>query len=211
MAQLLLSIQRARLGYPGTEVLSALDWEVRYGDRWLIVGPNGAGKTTLLKTLLGLTPLLGGDMQYYSPTGEAIHAPSIGYLPQINQIDRAFPISAREVIASGLQGCSLSRDGRHERIAELLEAIDLESMGHLPIGALSGGQLQRILLARALASRPQLVVLDEPTSFLDRRYKEQFDELLLRLIPEEATILMVTHDMQPTHLDQWQSLALGRW
>lgn len=208
----LLAIRKARLGYPGTEILRDFDWEVRRAERWAIVGPNGAGKTTLLKTILGLTPLLGGDLCYYDINGSPTTKPSIGYLPQINQIDRAFPISAAEVIDSGLHGCGLRHRGCRDRVSELLAAIGMEHMGRTPIGELSGGQLQRILLARALAPHPELIVLDEPTSFLDRAYKQQFDELLLRLAPKDATILMVTHDYTPDSMGEgWQVLALGRW
>lgn len=211
MQPLLLSLREARLGYPGTIVLERLDWEIHRGDRWAIVGPNGAGKSTLLKTLLGLIPLLDGRLTYYDTYGEPVSRLSIGYLPQINQIDKAFPISVGEVIDSGLHRCGLAHRACQDRVAELLDVIGLSSMERTPIGALSGGQLQRVLLARALASAPELIILDEPTSFLDQAYKQQFDELLARLTPEYATTLMVTHDLVQTDSTDWQTLPLGRW
>ncbi len=207
----LLRIEEATLGYPGSIVLGQFNWEVQRGERWAITGPNGAGKSTLMKTLLGLIPLLGGRMTYFSPTGNPIERPRIGYLPQINQIDRAFPISAGEVVDSGLDSCGLRHKPCQHRVAELLEAVGLKDMERTPIGELSGGQLQRILLARALAPRPELLVLDEPTSFLDKAYKQQFDALLERLAPEDATILMVTHDYNADTLAGWQTLSVGRW
>lgn len=210
---LLFSFDRASIGYPETPVLDAFSWQVARGEHWAIVGPNGAGKTTLVKTLLGLLPIRGGQLSYYGPDGRPAARPSIGYLPQINRIDRAFPIDAYEVVASGLQGTTLRQSERNDRISELLEAIDLVEYAREPIGRLSGGQLQRILLARALAARPELLVLDEPMSFLDRSYKELFGGLLSELAPKDSTILMVTHDLPNTITDEyhWQTLAIGRW
>lgn len=208
---MLLRLEGATLGYPGTVVLKDFSWDVQHGERWAITGSNGAGKSTLMKTILGLIPLLGGRMTYFSPSGQSIDRPRIGYLPQINQIDRAFPISAGEVVDSGLDGCGLRHKPCRHRVRELLEAVGLKDMERTPIGELSGGQLQRILLARALAPRPDLLVLDEPTSFLDRVYKQQFDTLLEQLAPEDATILMVTHDYSTESLQGWQVLSVGRW
>lgn len=207
----LLRLEEATLGYPTTVVLQNFDWAIQRGERWAITGPNGAGKSTLMKTILGLIPLLGGRMTYFAPSGNPIDRPRIGYLPQINQIDRAFPISAGEVVDSGLDSCGLRHKPCRHRVAELLEAVGLKDMERTPIGELSGGQLQRILLARALAPRPELLVLDEPTSFLDKAYKQQFDTLLERLSPEDATILMVTHDYSADTLQGWQTLSVGRW
>lgn len=208
---LLLSFEHALLGYPGQEVLNDLSWCICHGDRWAVVGPNGSGKTTLIKTLLGLIPLLGGKMQFYSEAGQPIKHPSIGYLPQINLIDKAFPISLSDVIASGLYGTSLTVSQQQMRVNELLEHIGLSHMNKSPIGTLSGGQLQRVLLARALAAQPELVVLDEPTSFLDKAYKEQFDGLLESLVAPNATIIMVTHEISSYYSAHWQTLSLGRW
>ncbi|MDO4691940.1 MAG: ATP-binding cassette domain-containing protein [Porphyromonadaceae bacterium] len=212
-APLLFSLDHACIGYPETPVLEGFSWQVARGEHWAIVGPNGAGKTTLVKTLLGLLPIRAGYLSYYDREGRPASAPSIGYLPQINRIDRAFPIDTYEVVSSGLQGTSLGRGEQERRIAELLEAIDLVEYTHTPIGRLSGGQLQRALLARALAARPELLVLDEPMSFLDRSYKDLFGGLLSSLAPKDSTILMVTHDLPNTIADEydWQTLAIGRW
>lgn len=208
----LFRLEKARLGYPDNIVLDGIDWQVHYGERWAIVGPNGAGKTTLVKTLLGLLPIQGGRLTYYEASGVSRRsAPSVGYLPQINQLDRAFPISSWEVIDSGLYGLGLSKGERKERIDELLNQIGLACYASTPIGKLSGGQLQRILLARALAACPDLVVLDEPMSFLDRVYKEGFEELLFSMMPKESTILMVTHDLPNSLLNSWKLMPLGQW
>lgn len=208
----LFELSHADLGYSDGIVLQDFSWTVRSAERWAIVGPNGAGKTTLIRSLLGLIPLLRGSLSYYDSTGQALTQPSnIGYLPQINNIDKSFPISVGEVITSGLYASHLSPKEEAERITELLEAIDLAEYRSVAIGRLSGGQLQRVLLARALASKPHLLVLDEPTSFLDKRYKEQFIQLLHQLCSPQTTILMVTHDLPESERALWQTLAIGQW
>lgn len=208
----LFSIQGAELGYSDLAVLSNFFWRVHQGERWAIVGPNGAGKTTLVRTILGLIPLRSGAIQFQNNDRSQEKSPiSIGYLPQINQMDKAFPISVWEVIHSGLYCSSLPKKQKQERIEYLLSKVGLTSLAHQAIGQLSGGQLQRTLLARALAANPELLVLDEPTSFLDKRYKEQFLRLVEDLVSEETTILLVTHDLPEAELDRWQILSLGQW
>lgn len=208
----LFRLLNADLGYSDGLILSGFDWEVARGERWAIVGPNGAGKTTLMRSILGLLPLRGGELHFYSPAGELLRGrPTLGYLPQINNIDKTFPIEVAEVLRSGLYGSGLAPEEERTRITELLDIIDLGDYYRQPIGKLSGGQLQRVLLARALAARPELVVLDEPTSFLDKRYKEQFTTLLERLCPPEATVLMVTHDLPEREAMQWRLCPVGQW
>lgn len=210
--EVLFRLEGVALGYRDKIVVSSLEWEVRRGEHWAIVGPNGAGKTTLVRTLLGLLPLRGGSLIYCDEGGQPTSLPpSIGYLPQINHIDKAFPIRVVEVIASGLYGLSLTRGEREERSLAILGKVGLLDYVHVPIGQLSGGQLQRVLLARALVSCPSLLILDEPMSFLDRVYKEGFETLLYSLTEADTTILMVTHDLPRESEGQWQKLSLGKW
>lgn len=213
MSNLLLSLKECTLGYDQTPIIEGLNWQVLRGERWVIVGPNGAGKTTLLKAILGLLPPLAGQIDYFD-SGNQLSSPpeTIGYLPQINQIDKAFPIAVHEVIDSGMRlDRGLSKAQRLGRVRELLEQISLSEYIDTPIGQLSGGQLQRVLLARALADRPGLLVLDEPMSFLDRQYKAQFAQLLSRIVPTESTIIMVTHESFTDATSTWQELSIGSW
>lgn len=213
MSNLLLSLKECTLGYDQTPIIEGLNWQVLRGERWVIVGPNGAGKTTLLKAILGLLPPLAGQIEYFD-SGNQLSSPpeTIGYLPQINQIDKAFPIAVHEVIDSGMRlDRGLSKAQRLGRVRELLEQISLSEYIDTPIGQLSGGQLQRVLLARALADRPGLLVLDEPMSFLDRQYKAQFAQLLSRIVPTESTIIMVTHESFSDATSTWQELSIGSW
>lgn len=175
-------------------ILDDVSLRVERGDFIAITGPNGGGKTTLLRVTLGLMRPSSGSV-WLRP------GLSVGYLPQKNMIDSHFPISVREVVASGL--LSTPVDGKARRRAlvdEALAAVGVEDLRDRPIGALSGGQLQRALLARAIISRPQLLVLDEPLSYIDKRFEERLYGLVSSLA-SSATILMVSHELSGiTHL-----------
>lgn len=207
----IIKLEDASLGYPDTLVREHFDWSVERGAHWAITGPNGCGKTTLMRTLLGLIPLRGGRMLRYDKFGQETSRLEMSYLPQINQLDRHFPISVREVIDSGLAPELRDRGERRRAVEQLAEEAGVAPLLGQPIGQLSGGQLQRTLLARALASQPELLILDEPLSFLDRQYREQFDSLLYRLVPVETTLLLVTHDLTSQAAADWQILALGQF
>ena len=206
----LLELHNAVLGYPDKVVLEHLDWRILRGERWAITGPNGSGKTTLMRTLLGLIPLQSGQLLRYNKAGELTDQVVASYLPQISQIDRHFPIHVHEVIASGLPKETAERSSRRTRVEELAEAIGITHLLQQPIGKLSGGQLQRTLLGRALASDPELLILDEPLSFLDKSYKESFEALLEHVVRPETTMLMVTHDLHHATSEHWKTLTLGR-
>ena len=210
MTKKILTLEDASIGYSDTLVLDGLNWTIGRGERWAITGPNGCGKTTLMRTLLGLLPLRAGRLTRYDREEAPTQGLVMSYLPQINQIDRHFPIHVEEIIASGLpQGLE-----KHRRLAEverLAEVFGITTLLRQPLGRLSGGQLQRTLLARSLASDPELLILDEPLSFLDRVYKEQFEALLQRALRPETTLLMVTHDLLGEADPSWQVLSLGRF
>ena len=176
-----------------------------------LIGPNGSGKTTLMRTLLGLIPLQAGQLLRYDKAGKPTTQVVASYLPQISQIDRHFPIHVYEVIDSGLPKETTERSSRHARVEELAEAIGITHLLQQPIGKLSGGQLQRTLLGRALASDPELLILDEPLSFLDKSYKESFETLLEQVVRPETTMLMVTHDLHHATAGHWQTLTLGHF
>lgn len=206
----LLELHNAVLGYPDKVVLEHLNWHILRGERWAITGPNGSGKTTLMRTLLGLIPLQSGQLLRYNKAGEPTDQVVASYLPQISQIDRHFPIHVHEVIDSGLPKETMERSSRRTRVEELAEAIGITHLLQQPIGKLSGGQLQRTLLGRALASDPELLILDEPLSFLDKSYKESFEALLEHVVRPETTMLMVTHDLHHATSEHWKTLTLGR-
>lgn len=185
----LVSISDVSMGWEGRTVLSHVSMHVCEGDFIAITGPNGGGKTTLLKLILGLLKPMSGRVV------RNVRNLTIGYLPQKNMIDAQFPISVCPVIKSGLLGMkNLDPAEREARYRETLKAVGLENHAGQAIGVLSGGQLQRALLGRAIISRPQLLVLDEPLSYIDKRFEAHLYELM-REIARTTTIVLVSHEM----------------
>lgn len=185
----LVSISDVSMGWEGRTVLSHVSMHVCEGDFIAITGPNGGGKTTLLKLILGLLKPMSGKVV------RNVRNLTIGYLPQKNMIDSQFPISVSQVIKSGLIGMkNLDPAEREARYRETLKAVGLENHAEQAIGVLSGGQIQRALLGRAIISRPQLLVLDEPLSYIDKRFEAHLYELM-REIARTTTIVLVSHEM----------------
>ena len=155
----LIEIKNVTAIYDIKTVLNSVSLDVWENDFLGIIGPNGGGKTTLLKIILGLMKPTSGDVLFFRD-GKNVPKLKIGYLPQINPIDKRFPISVFEVILSGLAGEKLLFENftvqQKERVKELIIKIGLEEFSKRAIGELSGGQLQRTLLARAIVSRPQI-------------------------------------------------------
>lgn len=193
----IISLADVSMRYDRRMILADVNLELHRGDFMAVTGPNGGGKTTLLRIVLGLLQPTSGSVSYDFPPlpGRA----SIGYLPQKNSIDNRFPITVAEVVELGLIGHKdLTRDERRVRVAAMLEMIRLADHARQPIGNVSGGQLQRALFGRAVIDRPQVLVLDEPLSYLDRRSEEMLYDILDRL-RADTTIMVVSHDM--TRLD----------
>ena len=173
----------------GRTVLDDANLTVHKGDFVAITGPNGGGKTTMLRIILGLLTPTSGTVRL------DVGRNSIGYLPQKNSVDSHFPISVREVVASGLLGVrDMDAAARLRAVNETLRRIEMEDMADRPIGRLSGGQLQRTLLGRAIVSHPALLVLDEPLSYIDKHFESHIYTLLAGMAPH-CTILLVSHEM----------------
>ena len=170
-------------------ILDNVNLTVNQGDFVAITGPNGGGKTTLLRIILGLIKPTKGTIEFYSKKK------SIGYLPQKNMIDSHFPITVREVIKSGLLGSKgISSEEKNHLVQKTLEQIELPELADRPIGRLSGGQLQRVLLGRAIIAQPSLLVLDEPLSYIDKHFETHIYRLIAEIAPH-STILLVSHEM----------------
>lgn len=176
-------------------VLSDVNLSIDRGSFTAITGPNGGGKTTLLRVILRLLRPTSGRVEYLRD-GHPVKRLSIGYLPQKSNIDSRFPITVKEVMLSGLiKSLRPKVDAASAR--RLREVIDLCGCSHIAdrsIGELSGGQLQRTLLGRAIISRPEILVLDEPLSYVDRHFEQQIYALMERL-SQVSTIILVSHQM----------------
>ena len=193
----LIEIKGISAAYGNKTVLRNVELDIFKDDFLGIIGPNGGGKTTLLKVILGLLSPVSGNITFYKD-GQAVPSLKIGYLPQINNIDKKFPISVWEVVASGLaEQKPLFRaytKAQEKRIDEVLEQMGVKDFPTRPIGELSGGQLQRVLLGRAIVSRPDVLVLDEPNSYVDKRFESHFYDLLSE-INKESAVVLVSHDI----------------
>lgn len=190
----ILRLSDISLERDGRQILNDIDLTVHRGDFLAITGPNGGGKTTLLRIILKLLKPSGGSVTYFAG-GLPVETLRIGYLPQKNMIDARFPITVREVVALGLYGSPLSLSGEKEKIiAETISSVGLINHADASIGTLSGGQLQRALLARAIISRPEMLVLDEPLSYVDKPFERRIYDIVAQLAPT-TTILLVSHEM----------------
>ena len=185
----IIKIENLSAGYDNKTVLHDINLEVAEKDFLGIIGPNGGGKTTLMKVILGLLEPTEGKITYYDD-GNPTEKLEIGYLPQYNSIDKKFPISVYEVILSGLN----RQKNLHERVKETISMMGLEGMENKPIGQLSGGQMQRALLGRAIVSNPKAIILDEPNTYIDKRFEARLYSLLEE-INKERTIILVSHDI----------------
>lgn len=174
--------------------LKDVDLTVDCGDFVAVTGPNGGGKTTLLRLILKLLKPTAGSVTYYSGDN-TVSSLGIGYLPQKNMIDSHFPITLSEVISSGLLAHkNLCKEEVLKRVEETIDLVGLNEHANRPIGELSGGQLQRGLLGRAIISNPEVLVLDEPLSYIDKRFEKKMYDIIAEL-SKTATIILVSHEM----------------
>jgi zinc transport system ATP-binding protein len=184
--------------YGQTPAISGVCLDVEEGAYLGIIGPNGGGKTTLLKAILGLIPTNSGTIQVYGKS-PAKDRTLIGYVPQFAALDKRFPISLMEVVLTGRikQGLSpfykFTKEDKNVAY-QMLEKVGIADLANRQISELSGGEFQRMLIARALAVKPKLLLLDEPTASVDVSSREQIYGLLKEL-NKNMTIILVTHDL----------------
>jgi zinc transport system ATP-binding protein len=181
--------------YGANVVLQDIDFKVNENDFVGVIGPNGGGKTTLLKVILGLVKPVKGRMVF---NNELINGNSIGYLPQISTGDINYPVTVTDIVLSGLMirkgiisGMSSSDKNKAHAV---IEELGLSGMSASSLSELSGGQMQRVFLGRAIIGNPKLLLLDEPGNFVDATFENDFYEKLKDLNSRMA-ILMVSHDV----------------
>jgi zinc/manganese transport system ATP-binding protein len=210
-----------RLGH--RTIWSSVTLSVGTGEFVAVLGPNGVGKSTLVKAALGLLPLSAGSATVLGRVpGEAGH--DIGYLPQRRNFDRGLRIRGVDVVRLGADGDRWgmpmpgaarvfgSRRAERSRIEEVIELVGASAYAHRPIGEVSGGEQQRLLIAQALVRRPQLLLLDEPLDSLDLPNQAAVAALVERVCLEEAvTVMIVAHDVNPIlpYLDRVIYIARG--
>jgi len=183
--------------YGDLTVLEEINLSIQNLDFLGIIGPNGGGKTTLLKVILGLIKPSRGTVTVLGDSPEKSRR-FIGYVPQISQFDRGFPVTVLDVVLMGRlgrKGLLRKYSKEDKRIAcEVLESVEMLELKDRQIGKLSGGELQRVLLARALAADPKILLLDEPTASIDEPTKTELYGLLKNL-NRKITIILVSHDI----------------
>ncbi len=199
----IIEISNLRFAYGAQVVLDGIDLKVQGGTTLGVIGPNGGGKTTLMRLLLGLLNPTGGAISVAGlPPPRAIRRGDIiGYLPQDPRPPEGFPIDVRQTVRLGLVGKTGMLHG-YERsdllfVEELMQRVGVAEFAGRPVGALSGGQLQRVYIARALAPRPKLLLLDEPTTGIDRPGQQRFIEFIQQLKSDLGlTVIFVSHDLR---------------
>lgn len=192
----IITIRNVSVSYDAHTALEEVNLDIYEDDFIGIIGPNGGGKSSLVKAIMGEVKYR-GEIVIDDMLRRGNHF-KIGYMPQVSQFDMRFPISIEEVVLSGLQtekgffGRYTTKD--RERVAELLKKMGIEELAKRPIGEVSGGQMQRALLCRAIIAEPKLLILDEPTNFVDNSFEQEFYAMVAELSKQMAVII-VSHDL----------------
>ncbi len=191
----LIKIENLSAGYEKFPAIKDVFLEIFENDFIGVIGPNGGGKTTLLKVILGLLTPMSGKIIFRSDISK--RKKPIGYLPQVKHIDRNFPITVFEVVRSGTLMENQQKTNASDidkRIDKLLNEMGIANIRNKAIGELSGGQMQRVFLCRALLSDPRVLLLDEPDTFVDNRFEGELYEKL-RHLNKHMAIILVSHDV----------------
>lgn len=197
----ILELEKISFSYANSDVLKDISFSVKNGDFVGLIGPNGSGKTTLLKLILGiLTPRKGSvylferDLKKFNEWGK------IGYVPQkATNIEKNFPATVHEIVSMGLLAIKkfpkIITKQDNAKIKKALSVVKMEQFSQKRITELSGGQQQRVLIAKALVTKPEILILDEPTTGVDQENQKSFYDLLGKLNKEGMTIILVSHDI----------------
>jgi zinc transport system ATP-binding protein len=211
--QIVVSANQLDVRYGAQEALNGVHFQVERGNFVAILGPNGSGKTTLIKALLGVIPVSSGALEVFGSGPGRIDPARIGYVPQVKTMERTFPALAVELVVSGARRRWPARVHADEkdRAIEVLDSVGAAHLAERPLNTLSGGELQRVFLARSLIRRPELVMLDEPAAGIDVAGASDLYELLEQYQNQHsATVLMVTHDWHVAHHHATHVLLINR-
>lgn len=198
----IIEVKDVSFSYNGEKVLEDITLNIHKGDYLGVIGPNGSGKSTLIKLIVGLLqPKVGSIALFGTPISQFRQWRKIGYVPQKIHVDPQFPATVWEVVSMGRFGGKHfwqridKEDAKH--IKQALDEVGISDLRHKQVSALSGGQLQRVFMARALVTEPEIIFLDEPTVGVDLETQKQFYGLLKRLNQElNLTLVIVSHDLE---------------
>ncbi|MDQ5839944.1 MAG: metal ABC transporter ATP-binding protein [Chloroflexota bacterium] len=200
----IVSLRSASFGYADRAVVTDVTLDIHAGEVVAVLGPNGSGKSTLVKGLLGLNDHVGGEVALFGIPFDSFHDHArLGYVPQRHTLSASVRATAAEIVAIGRlpHQSWLGRPNREDRriIEESLAVVGLADRADVDVSTLSGGQQRRVLIARALAAHPDVLIMDEPTAGVDLASQEILSQVLARLALRGATMLIVTHELRALH------------
>ena len=201
-AQPVVSCRGVSIGYENHPVLTGLDFTLAGGEVVAVLGPNGSGKSTLVRGILVLAQILAGQLELFGvPAASFRDRQRLGYVPQRHTVAGGIPVTVREVVASGrlnrLRPWRRFTNLDHSAVEGAIETVGLTGRGRDQVATLSGGQQRRVLIARALAAEPEVLILDEPTAGVDAASQQALAATLGELATAGTTILVVTHELGP--------------
>ncbi|MFP4478625.1 MAG: metal ABC transporter ATP-binding protein [Candidatus Izemoplasmatales bacterium] len=199
MKPLKIQLKNISVNYGKIHALKKLNLTINEGDYIGIVGPNGGGKSTMMKTILGLVKPSHGQISYCGTTLRKSEI-KMGYVPQISDINRMFPITVEEVVLSGRMPRKIKPFFKYSEedkmaVEDVLDTVGLKKLKDRQINELSGGEFQKMIIARALTLKPDILLLDEPTAMVDVMSQRQIFSLIKKL-SKDITIILVTHHVQ---------------
>ena len=210
-----LSVENLCVTVNGRHLLENISFSVEEGSIVAIIGPNGAGKTTLVKAILGLLPYSPGSIKLFGHPVKHNNSHRVGYVPQRLEFDRTFPLTVSELLSFSVPPFYSFHFHRKkeekEHISKLLKIVGASGLVNRSVGSLSGGELQRIMIAKAIVNDPKILFLDEPASGVDIEGQERFHDLIKRLNKETGlTVILISHDLNVVYRYADNVLCLNR-
>lgn len=208
-----VEVKNLNLQFGQCMALKDINFDLDAGDYMSIVGPNGAGKSSLIKILLGLIDDYTGDVSILGDKPSKLSSKDIGYVPQIKTLDRTFPAMAIELVASGIYSkwSTKIKSSDKELLLNALQEVGIEHLAYRQLGRLSGGELQRVYLARSFVRRPRILFLDEPGTGIDVKAEKDMCHIIEKYKKhEEITVIVVTHDWNYAYYHSDKVLMINR-